>query len=308
MQKLLIASAVVFGLISAQNPGNQSDAELVDRFCDDKPVGLYCSPVSIFQKIECPRKTIFTCPKAPFEFCQERGIKRTSGYRAGIARCVPNVGNASIVAYCANKPPGSYCFGDRLNNVRIECPLGLLYKCENNPVPNRGKKCEQLTPTVAVCSFNNSTGGGGSGSGTTLCPPVYITVIRSSTTYSTGSTSINTGTLFPITSPAASPTATSSSATETSSSTSTGDYSLSTIVRTTVATETQTGVTTLYPSDSLSLITSTLATTLVDTTVFFSTITTGVEETVVAGANDDGVVSVTYVVPTDTPISSIATQ
>ena len=146
--------------------GNAVD---VKEFCKDRPVGLYCSPDSIFQKIECPSGDFFTCQKAPNEFCQERGILKQHGFRGGIARCVPRLDPAAVASFCKPREKGVYCWGDFEGNIRVHCPSGLIYKCADNPTPDT-KKCNQTTPTFAQCT----TGGGGGGAGN--CTAITVTI------------------------------------------------------------------------------------------------------------------------------------
>ena len=133
----------------------------VTAFCATRPVGLYCSPQVRSQKIECPSGEIFDCPK-PNEKCQERGILKQYGFKGGIARCVPNIPDADVAAFCMGKEVGTYCYGDPENNIRIACPSGLIFKCVDEPHPH-SRKCVQKKPQVAVCHVLDDGSGGSSG-------------------------------------------------------------------------------------------------------------------------------------------------
>jgi hypothetical protein len=160
----------------------------VSAFCSEKPNGLYCHPDVSHEKIECPSGDITACPRGEEEMCQERGILKKYGFSGGIARCVPNIPQEEITSFCESKSVGIYCFGDDDNNIRIQCPSGLLYKCDDNPSEST-KKCQRKSDTFAVCS---NEGGGGSAGGN--CTDSIFTV-----TFVVTSTETMTSTASPVT-------------------------------------------------------------------------------------------------------------
>ncbi len=122
-QSILIASlAGCVVLADDKNPAYNAD---ITAFCAARPTGLYCDPRAEDQKIECPSGNVTVCPGKGPEICQERGVLKQYGYKGGIARCVPNLGAGVLSAFCSTKTlPGTYCFGDNKNNIRIACPSG----------------------------------------------------------------------------------------------------------------------------------------------------------------------------------------
>lgn len=183
--KVAVASILSLASVSAAahtvayqaSPVTPTNNTEIASFCSNRPAGLYCSPWSIHQKVECPTGEFFTCPKGDAEFCQERGILREYGFKGGIARCVPYIAPSVLTAFCIDKKSaGVFCFGDKDNNIRVQCPTGLIYKCDNNPTAST-KKCDQTKPAFATCKL-----GGGGGvvdvCSSTLAPAVTVTVTR----------------------------------------------------------------------------------------------------------------------------------
>ena len=142
-----------------------------EKFCGSRPEGLYCSPDVKYHKVECPSGKLFACPKKELEICQERGLLKQYGFKGGIARCVPNLGDGVVENFCASKVnlgPGTYCFGDQDRNLRIVCPSGMIFKCVTEP-SNSTPKCFQQKPNVAVCKKDGGEGGSAGEVGT--CVP-----------------------------------------------------------------------------------------------------------------------------------------
>ena len=143
---------LLISVLATSAQTNSSTTNIIE-FCSSRPLGLYCDPSTEFGKIECPSGTLYTCPKAPQEHCQERGILNQFGFKGGVARCVPKLDSQAVQTFCSNKTAaGVYCWGDVEGNVRVQCPTGLVYKCRTNSTTDSAALvCQQTSPTYAVC-------------------------------------------------------------------------------------------------------------------------------------------------------------
>jgi hypothetical protein len=137
----------------------------VEEFCSSRPVGMYCNPEDEKRKIECPSGKSFLCNAEPGEHCQERGILKTSGFKGGIARCVPKLDETKVEEFCSSRRTGMYCWPER-SVLKIQCPTGLVYKCTAGSSPNA--TCVQR-PTGARCVIR------GQEQGSTVCPVLTVT-------------------------------------------------------------------------------------------------------------------------------------
>lgn len=141
---LVSAASIPAQLVTAQAFTNQTalGSLNITAFCAVRPLGLYCHPLVSTAKIECPSGNIFTCPGLDTEFCQERGVLRQTGFKGGIARCAPRLNMTAVSDFCAVRPAGIFCYPNAEDNIRVQCPTTLIYKCASPPHPH-SKKCFQ---------------------------------------------------------------------------------------------------------------------------------------------------------------------